>query len=79
MKYIWEERAICAYYCELETGKIIATLSKLSFSDDTWHADVHGDRLGQYISCKHGKKAIEKFIKEQDKGIADLKFMEVSK
>lgn len=66
MKYKWQEKAVCSYYYETETGRIFGTLSKTSFADDVWHARVHGDQLGDYISQKHAKEAVEKEIYRQD-------------
>lgn len=63
-KYAWTERAICDYYYEKSTGKVVASLSRLSMSDDIWHADVNGDRLGQYVSEKQGRQAIEYKVQE---------------
>lgn len=65
-KYQWHDKSICSYYCETETGKIIGQYSRTSFSDDVYHAQVHGDNLGQYISEKCVRQAIEKFIEKMD-------------
>jgi hypothetical protein len=66
MKYKWQEKAICLYYYEAESGRISGTVSQTSFSDDVWHARVHGDQLGDYISQKHAKEAVEKYIYQME-------------
>lgn len=66
-RYKWTDRATCTYYHEADSGRIVASLSRISLGDDIWHADVHGDALGQYISWKHAKAAVERFIENQDK------------
>lgn len=65
-KYTWHEKAICTYYYETKTGKIVADYSRINFSDDVFHARVNGDNLGQYISEKCARTAIEEKVKEID-------------
>ena len=66
MKYKWTDRSVFNYYYDIETGSIVAKLSRISFSDDVWNAEINGDFLGQYISEAHGREAIEKKVKEID-------------
>jgi hypothetical protein len=72
-QYQWHEKSICSYYCEVKTGKIVAQYHRLSFSDEVYHAEVNGDRLGQYISEKCARKAIEDFITKHDEQYAEMK------
>ena len=72
-QYEWHEKSISSYYCEKTTGKIVAQYSKLSFSDDVYHAQVHGDNLGQYISEKCVRKAIEDRIAKNDEEYAEMR------
>lgn len=65
-KYTWHEKSICTYYYETKTGKIVADYSRINFSDDVFHARVNGDNLGQYISEKCARTAIEQKVKELD-------------
>lgn len=65
-KYSWHEKSICNYYYEEKTGKIVASYSRINFSDDVYHAMVNGDNMGEYISEKHARTAIETKIKEID-------------
>lgn len=72
-QYEWHEKSIGSYYCEKKTGRIVAQYHRLSFSDDVYHAEVNGDRLGQYISEKCARKAIEDFITKHDEQYAEMK------
>jgi hypothetical protein len=77
MKYKWIEKAICEYYYEQETGKIVASISKSSFSDEIWDARINGDHLGQYIKYDMAKKAVEKKVKEIDECYSELRKHEI--
>lgn len=72
-QYEWHEKTIGSYYCEKNTGKIVAQYSRLSFSDEVYHAQVNGDNLGQYISEKCVRKAIEERIAKNDEDGAVMK------
>jgi len=72
-QYQWHEKSISSYYCEVTTGSIVAQYSRLSFSDDVYHATVNGDNLGQYISEKCARKAIEDRIAKNDEEYAEMK------
>ncbi len=72
-KYEWNEKSISNYYFETKTGKIVASLFRSNFSDDVWHAEVNGDNLGQYISEKCAKVAVESKIKEIDHQYEELR------
>lgn len=72
-KYKWHDKSISSYYCEADTGMIVGNYSRLSFSDDVYHAEVNGDRLGQYISEKCARTAIEKKIAEIDAQTEELR------
>lgn len=65
-KYQWHDKSICSYYCEIETGRIVGQYSRTNFSDDVYFAEVNGDRLGQYISEKCARAAIEKQIAKNE-------------
>lgn len=65
-KYEWNEKCICSYYYEKDTGKIVGHYSRVNFSDDIYHATVNGDNLGEYISEKCAKQAIEKQIEKNE-------------
>ena len=65
-KYKWHEKSVCSYYCEVETGLIVGQYSIISFSDDVYHAEVHGDKLGAYVTEKCAKAAVEKQIAKND-------------
>jgi len=73
MTYKWTERAICAYYYEQETGKIVADIFRQNFSDEIWSTRVNGDFLGEYISANTAKKAVENKIKQIDDENAELR------
>ena len=72
-EYEWHEKTICSYYCEKETGLIVAQYSRVNFSDGVYHAQVNGDNLGQYITEKQARQAIEKLIAENDKTADEMK------
>jgi hypothetical protein len=65
-KYGWNDKFISSYYYEVETGRIVGQYSKISLSDEVYQAEVHGDNLGQYISEKCAKQAIEKQIEKNE-------------
>jgi hypothetical protein len=65
-KYTWHEKSICTYYYETKTGKIVADYSRINFSDDVFHARVNCDNLGQYISEKCARTAVEEKVKQID-------------
>lgn len=65
-KYKWHEKSYNSYYVEVETGRIVGQYSGISLSDDVYHAQVHSDPLGNYISEKCAKEAVEKKIAEND-------------
>lgn len=67
MKYKWDVRAISDYYYEQDTGKIVGKILRLNFSDDIYHAEVHGDSLGEYIGLVQARKAVEKQIAKNEK------------
>lgn len=64
-KYTWHDKTIYSYYCDT-TGKIVGQYSRTNFSDDVYFAEVNGDRLGQYITEKCARTAIEKQIEKND-------------
>lgn len=64
--YKWESRAISYYYYDSDTGKVVGTIHKTTFSDDIWSARVNGDYLGDYISQVKAMKAVEKKVMEVD-------------
>ena len=72
-QYEWHEKTISSYYCEKKTGRIVAQYSRVNFNDDVYHATVHGDNLGQYISEKCARKAIEDRIAKNDEEYAEMK------
>ena len=72
-QYEWHEKAISSYYCEKKSGRIVAQYSRIVFSDDVYHAEVNGDRLGQYISEKCVRKAIEDKIAKNDEEYAEMR------
>lgn len=72
-KYTWHDKTICSYYCD-STGRIVGKYSRVNFSDDVYHAEVHGDSLGQYITEKCARSAVEKQIENDD---ADEKYRTV--
>lgn len=65
-KYKWHEKTISSYYCEVDTGKIVGQYSRMGLSDGVYHAQVNGDNLGEYISEKCAKQAIEKQIEKNE-------------
>lgn len=65
-KYAWTSKTISEYYYEVDTGRIVGQYSKMSFSDEIYHALVNGDNLGTYISYKHAREAIENRIAKND-------------
>ena len=65
-KYKWHEKSVSSYYCEVETGRIVGQYSVISFSDDVYHARVNNDTLGEYMSEKCARKAIENKIAQLD-------------
>lgn len=65
-KYTWHDKTISSYYCETSTGLIVGHYSRLSLSDDVYYAEVNGDRLGQYITEKCARTAIEKQIEKNN-------------
>ena len=72
-QYQWHEKSISSYYAEKVSGKIVGQYSKVSFSDDVYHALVNGDTLGSYISHKHAKEAIEKQVAKNDQDEIEMK------
>ena len=75
-QYQWHEKSICSYQCEIKTGKIVGQLFRTNFSDDIYHATVNGDNVGEYISEKCARTAIEKQIEknEQDMKSFNLEY-----
>ena len=72
-QYEWHEKTISSYYCEKKTGRIVGQYSTIGYSDGVYHAQVNGDNLGQYISEKCARKAIEDRIAKNDEEYAEMK------
>jgi hypothetical protein len=66
----WQERGSAHYYYDINTGKVVGTVSKL-MSNEIWIALVNVGKytltlddekhLGQYIDLNLAKKAVEYF------------------
>lgn len=71
--YEWHDKAICTYYVEKTTGRIVGECSRMNFSDGIYHASVNGDSLGQFISQKHAHQAVERQVAKNDEDDAKAK------
>jgi hypothetical protein len=76
MVYEWVTRAVCYYYCDVETGKIIGKVSRVSLGDDIWFATVNGDSLGDYISLTKAMSAVYTQVVKNDNNDNQAKLFE---
>lgn len=70
-KYQWKEGNIGTEYYHDDEGLIVGKVTRTSFSDDTYIAEANRTGLGEYISQKAAKKAVEKAI--SNKSIFDMR------
>ena len=61
-KYQWKYGSISTDYYHDDDGLIVGKVTRTSFSDDTYIAEARGKGLGEYISQKAAKQAVQKAI-----------------
>jgi len=70
-EYQWKRGVVNTDYYHDSDGKIVGKVSRGSFSDDTYYAEVNGNVLGEYIDQKAAKRAVE--IAIADKTLFNLR------